>query len=80
VNDFYCAQLFDREGYYSSVYGDTPEDVKAKVEQRTSKLKTILVVSLPFRGRWSESGLRDVSFPDDDWRRAFAVFDRATED
>jgi hypothetical protein len=75
----WVVQLFDREGYYSSVTASSIEEVKEKAEVRMSKLKTILAASVPFEGHWSSSGLRDISLPAD-FKEALSALDRPQED
>lgn len=75
---FFCAQLFDREGYLGCVIGSSPEEVRTKIAERTNRVKTVLAASLPFPGNWTKEGLRDVTMPAD-WKPDFSHFDRAED-
>ena len=62
---FFVIQLFDREGYYGCVFGMDLDQVVAHAEARTRSAKQLVACSVPFPGRWTPSGLPDVSLPDE---------------
>lgn len=74
---FLVVQLFDREGYYTSITAAEPEELRAKVAARSSVVKSTVACSLPFAGTWS-GRLRDVSMPAD-FKKELAIVDRTEE-
>lgn len=59
---FYAVQIFDREGYHSSIVAPTEEEVCAKLARRLASTKG-LQASPPFLGTWAKTNLPDVSLP-----------------
>jgi hypothetical protein len=57
---FFVIQLFDKSGYFTSIMGNSIEEVKEKVSK---KVKFIgIACSLPFQGKWFGK-IPDVSCP-----------------
>ena len=77
--EFWAIQLFDQQGYYGCVTACSLEDCEAFAEARTIKHKSIILCSLPFRGRWSEAGMPDVTLPED-FKAVIGRFDRGVDD
>ena len=69
-------QLFDREGYYSSVMAETDEGVHAAAEMKSSRVKGLVACSLPFLGKWDKPNtVMDVTLPPD-FKEVLAEIDR----
>ncbi len=70
---FYVVQLFNQEGYYTSVKAASLKAVREKAASRTA-LKGFTACTVPFQGKWI-GGLMDVSTPAD-YKETLAEVDR----
>jgi hypothetical protein len=75
---FLVVQLFDRSGYYSSVLGRTPLDLAREAAKR-SMGKYLVFCTMPFEGRWSDSGVPEVTMPPD-FKEALAAINKPCGD
>jgi hypothetical protein len=75
---FWVIQLFDKEGYYSSVTAPDLTTVKERADKRAASLKGLLATTVPFEGTWSH-GMLDVSTPED-FKPVLAHLDRPSDD
>jgi hypothetical protein len=69
---FLVIQIFDHEGYHSSVVAVTEEEVRTRARLRVHK--SFVAFTLPFPGTWDGS-LPDVSMPME-WKEALASINR----
>jgi len=67
-------QLFDAQGYYTSVSGLTVDEVKQVAFARAKRASTIVAMTLPFVGMW-RNGMLDVTAPQAT-REAFRSLER----
>ena len=73
---FFVIQYFDREGYYSSCLGPTPDAARDAASKRM--LKSITAMSIPFPGSWN-GVTPDVSLPPD-FKEQLQAVNRSLED
>jgi hypothetical protein len=73
---FFVIQCFDEQGYHSSVLAPTLAEC---TELASKKHKMFVAMSAPFEGRWSPSGIPDISLPDD-FKGALAAVDKNVDD
>jgi hypothetical protein len=72
---FFVIQLFDQEGYYSSVVDPSEAGARKKADRRCTAIKGgVVAFSLPFPGTW-QGMTTNVSMPTD-FREALAEVDR----
>lgn len=71
--DFVCVQLFDQEGYVTTVTAPTKKEALEKAAKRTHKNKTLTACSMPFKGSW-EGTTMNVSAPSE-FKEAMALLD-----
>lgn len=74
---FFVIQCFDEQGYHSSALAPTLAECKELASKK--KHKTFVAMSVPFEGRWSPSGVPDVTLPAD-FKRALVTVDKNVDD
>lgn len=77
MSPFFVIQCFDRDGYFTSVRGDSLDTVRQEAKKRMNK--NFIAMSLPFEGKWSEAHLPDVSLPPD-FKEALLSVDKSVGD
>jgi len=75
---FWVIQLFDKEGYYSSVTACDAATVRERASKRANALKGLIATTIPFEGSWNH-GIANVSTPDD-FKTVLAHLDRPTDE
>ena len=74
---FFVIQCFDEQGYHSSAYAPTLAECKELASKK--KHKTFVAMSVPFEGRWSPSGIPDVTLPED-FKHVLVAVDKNVDD
>jgi hypothetical protein len=74
---FFVIQCFDEQGYHSSALAPTLAECRELASKK--RHKTFVAMSAPFGGRWSPSGIPDVSLPDD-FKSVLAAVDKNVDD
>ncbi len=78
MEPFFASQLFDREGYYTTLIASSVEELRAAVAKRTAALKGLIACSLPFEGAW-RGRTPDVTLPPE-YKTELAVIDHSIKD
>lgn len=71
--------LYNVEGYYSSVFAESRDELLKAVETRVAKIKGLIACSIPFEGSWTSDGMPSVTLPPE-WKETLSVLDRSRED